>query len=193
MGDSQQDREVSVEEMLRDVTASVEPGGYDNANNRIVARGDTGEGTAPMIVSSIKSAGWVYVWDNITGERSIVNRNMLVGQLAKRREDGSLVFTTRNPGITPWRGEVKCILHPDDPNRRAYDDLGLAVCKKSNMPNTYQMRRHMEKRHKAEFAAIQEIEKDAKERETRTFQESLMKQMTNQSGGASVTRRKAKK
>jgi hypothetical protein len=104
----------------------------------------------------IGSAGYVYVWDNRTGERSTINSNMLKTQLGKKRPDGSRVFTTIDPKIPVKRGNLKCMLHAKDPNRAHYDELGLPVCRKDNLTSVYQVKRHMQKRHPQEWATIQE-------------------------------------
>ena len=104
----------------------------------------------------ISSAGYVYVWDNQTGERSTINRNMLPTQLKKVRPDGSRIFTTIDPKIPVKRGNLKCMLHAKDPNRSHYDVLGLPVCRKENLASPYQVKRHMQKRHPQEWEAIQE-------------------------------------
>ena len=136
------------------------------------------EETAPLTEMSpvkMKSAGYVYIYDTRTNERSICNRNMLVAHLGKKRTDGSLVFTTKKPRIPPKRGTLKCMLHIDNPNRSHYDDLGLPTCPKATLSSPYQVQRHMMKRHKVEFATIKE-ETDRKEKEdTRKMQEALLK------------------
>src|SRR4030042_6807772 len=85
------------------------------------------KGQMPSIVHSINSAGYVWMWDTRTGERSKTNVNMLPTQLKKKREDGSRVFTTIDPGITQFRGTLKCLLHSDSPNRKHFDELGFTV------------------------------------------------------------------
>jgi len=117
------------------------------------------EETEPLTEMSplkMKSAGYVYVYDTRTNERSVCNRNMLAKMLRKKRPDGSIVFTTAKPKTPPARGTLKCMLHPDSPNRKHYDEMGLATCRKSNLTSPYQVRRHMEKRHKMEWATIKE-------------------------------------
>jgi hypothetical protein len=130
----------------------------------------------------VQSAGYVKIYDTRTGEMSLCNRNMLRHHLEKRRPDGSAVFTTVKPKIAPKRGHLKCMLHPDDPNRAHYDDLGLATCRKANLTSPFQVRRHMEKRHKMEWGTIKdEIARNEKEQERadkakdRKLQEALIK------------------
>jgi hypothetical protein len=135
---------------------------------------DNTEPLTEMTPVKMQSAGYVYIYDTRTGERSVCNRNMLPAHLGKRRADGSIVFTTRKPQISPKRGTLKCILHPSNPNRGHYDELGLPTCPKATLASPYQVSRHMQKRHKMEWATI-EAERVAKEKEEeREFRQNLM-------------------
>ncbi|MDO8704765.1 MAG: hypothetical protein Q7J84_07450, partial [Sulfuricaulis sp.] len=99
----------------------------------------------------------------------------------KTREDGSRVFTTRVPRdakgklIEPKRGAVKCLLHADGPNRAEYDALGFAVCGKPNLTSPFQLRRHMQVRHKVEWSTIEEERQRKEKEEERAFQRSIVK------------------
>lgn len=159
-----------IEELLSKAQKAKEPGTMDN----VIFEGSEDQ-PAPMILSELKSAGYVYVWDNRTGERSVVNRNMLQKQLEKKRSDGSRVFTTIKPKIEPKRGTLKCWLHEDDPNREHYNELGLPVCRKSNLTSPFMVKRHMQKRHKDEYAAIEEERKERERLDELQFRRSLMK------------------
>jgi hypothetical protein len=123
----------------------------------------------------LSSAGYVYVWDNRTGEQSTINNNMLATQLKKRRPDGSRIFTTVDPKIPVKSGNLKCMLHRKDPNRRHYDELGLPHCRKENLTSPYQVKRHMQKRHPQEWATIQEEVTRKEKEEERQFREALIK------------------
>jgi len=158
-----------VEEMVRDAERAEEPGKEDS---RIINKGDA-ELPIPMVMS-IKSAGYVYIYDTRTGERSLTNRNMLPSQLKKRRADGSVVFTTISPGIKPARGTLKCTLHADGANREHYDELGLPVCRKANLTSPFQVKRHMQKRHPVEWATIEEERVAAEKEEDRDFQRMIL-------------------
>lgn len=160
-----------IEQMMRDAAAVEEPGTVRPQD--ILHKGDETL-AAPMMVSSLISAGWVEVWDTQNFERSIVNRNMLPAQLKKKRLDGSLVFTTINPGRSPRRGGLRCYLHADDPQREHYDSLGLAVCGKSNLTSQFQRKRHMQRRHKDEWETIEEERERKEKAEDREFQRSLL-------------------
>jgi hypothetical protein len=135
--------------------------------------------------AKVESAGYVKIYDTNTGEMSLCNRNMLVHHLKKRRPDNSIVFTTIKPKFAPKRGKLKCLLHPDSPNRAHYDEMGLAVCRKSNITSPYQVIRHMQKRHKVEYGTIKEEEarlekqREREERqEDRKLQAELLKTAT---------------
>lgn len=147
----------SVHEMLRDADAAPEPG---NMSAGTVIGNANG---MQMSATELRSAGYVYVFNVRTGDRSTVNRNMLEQQLQKTFEDGTYAFSTKKPvGIEPARGKIKCLLHADDPNREKYSSMGLPVCRKSNIVASHDLRVHMEKRHRREWATIngEEIEKE---------------------------------
>lgn len=131
--------------------------------DKIVSSGEDGK-SLPVSISSITGNDYVWIYDTVTRERSKTTKNMLPSQLRKVRPDGSRVFTTVKPKEQPARGTFKCMLHPDSPERAHYDEIGLATCNKSNLTSPYQVRRHMEKRHKDEWATIKE-ERDTKEKE----------------------------
>ena len=122
-----------------------------------------------MTPAPVLSAGQVYIYDTKTHERSVCRRNNLRHKLSLKREDDSLIFTTVKPKSPPKRGVLKCMLHPDE-RTELYDAWGFPVCRKSNLTSPFQVRRHMQKRHKQEYEAIKEedarIEKD-KERQLR--------------------------
>jgi hypothetical protein len=155
-----------IQEMIAQAQAAAEPG---DRPGTVVEKGD-----APMVVRSVDSAGYVNLWDTRTGEHSLTNANMLPTQLKKKRPDGSRVFTTVNPGITPPRGTIKCLLHPEGENRAHYDSLGFGVCRKSNLVSLFQLEQHMKHKHKQEYATIEKERADQQRAEDREFQRNLM-------------------
>lgn len=162
-----------IEEMIRNAEVAEEPG--EVTAKQVVHKGDK-EVPVPMIVSGVTSAGYIKIYDTKTGEVSITNRNMLPTQLKKKHpDDGTNMFTTVNPHIPIKVGTYKCKLHPDDPDRRYYDSLGLPVCKKANLTSPFQVRRHMEKRHKMEWGAIEQQRADREKAEDRKLQQALIK------------------
>lgn len=134
--------------------------------------------TLPSVIATVASAGYVFVYDTKTGERSMVNRNMLSTQLNKKREDGTFAFTTVKPETKPFRGTMLCLLHPDGPDRKHYDSFGFAICKKSNLTTQFQVERHMAHRHPQEWATIQKAKVDAEKQQDRDFQKNLMESLT---------------
>ena len=120
-------KEPAIEEMMRDAEEAEEPGELKPGVSIGQSDGMT------MTTSELQSAGYVYVYHTETGDRSVVNRNMLQQQLTKRLEDGSFAFSTRKPdGLEPVKGQLKCYLHEDDPNRKKYNQMGFVRCRKSN-------------------------------------------------------------
>ena len=134
-----------------------------------------GLGVESMEVGEVLSAGQVYIYDTRTGDRSICNRNNLAHNLRKKRPDGSVVFTTVKPKFEPKRGTHKCLLHKEAPGRHNLDDLGFPYCPKDNLMSPYQVRRHMEKRHNSEWAAIKEEEQREERERRRKLDEAMIK------------------
>jgi hypothetical protein len=164
---------VAVEEMLRDAEAAVEPG--DLATGQVISRSED----MTMTTSELQSAGWVYVYDTLTADRSVVNRNMLPQQLEKRRSDGSYVFSTRKPeGIESIVGVLNCFLHADDPDREKYDRMGLVKCIKTGFLNELDRSSHMRHRHPRAFATLENErvreEREAEKLERRALTESII-------------------
>ena len=132
-----------------------------------------------------RDRGRVFIYDTLTREQSEVLLTMLPQMMRKVRPDGTKVFTEIKPNEGPVRGNLKCKLHADDPNRAYYDTLGLPVCRKSNLTAPFHVIRHMKSRHKVEWEILEQARKDEeiarRERERledREFQRSLMGQKT---------------
>ena len=83
--------------------------------------------------SIVESAGYVYIWDTRTADRSVCNRNMLQTTLGKLRKEGSRVFTTIKPDFEPRGGQHNCLLHESDETREEDDSLGFHICPKDNL------------------------------------------------------------
>jgi len=166
-----EDNEKLIEEMISEAESAPEPGELKGGQ---VISSDDADMPAPMVSLKLKSAGYKYIYDTRTRERSVCNRNMLASALKKKRADGSTVFTTEKPSVPPKRGHLKCLLHADDPNREHYTELGLAVCKKANLTSPYQVTRHMEKRHQMEWKTIERERIDIEKQEEREFRRELM-------------------
>ncbi|MBU0906647.1 MAG: hypothetical protein KKE05_00655, partial [Nanoarchaeota archaeon] len=142
----------------------------------VIHRGD-GDVPAPMTVKEISSAGYVQVWDSRTGREAPVLYYMLPTKLRERRQDGSFIWTTNDPKVRPPRGQHRCFLHKDGPNRKLYDSMGLRTCKKDNIINAFEAKQHMLKKHPKEWAAIEEIRKDKEREEDRGLQRAILSKM----------------
>ena len=166
------ENEPLIEEMLAKAEVAPEPGTMD----RVIHRGDEGQ-PAPMTLAELTSAGWVYIYETRTGERSKANRNMLPQLLKVKNADKTLRFTTVKPLNPPFPikyGQLKCMLHTDDSNRARYDELGLPTCRKSNLTSPYMITQHMRKRHPVEWQTIEKERIDKEKKEDREFQHALL-------------------
>lgn len=163
-----------LQELLAMVAAAeVAPEPRSMRTGTVVDDGSGNVAGVPMATAEMTTAGHVYVYHTETGDRSIVNLNMLPAQLQKRLPTGKSAFSIA-PTVKPRVNTVKCLLHADDPNRALHDELGLPVCPKSNLPNVFHRRRHMEHRHSAELAAIKELEDQTEREANRRFQRELL-------------------
>ncbi len=120
--------------------------------------------------AEVTSAGLVVMFDTETGEPSVTNKNMLGNHLRKVRGNGKRVWTVRDPGFRPKVGAFKCRLHGDHPDRSAYGDIGLPVCKKSSLASLFEVEEHGRKKHRREWAAMQDADARREREEERQFQ-----------------------
>ena len=158
--------------MIRDAEVAEEPG--DMKQGSVISA----SADMTMNAAELQSAGYVYVYDNRTADRSVINRNMLQQQLEKKRSDGSFVFSTRKPeGIEPVRGTFKCVLHEDDPNRERYTRMGLAVCPKDSLSSQYDVSLHMRFRHRREWQTIEAEREDMERERTRLRDDNMAEAM----------------
>ena len=161
-----------IEELMQEVEEAEEPG---NLREGQVLHRSNDDMPLGVQVASVVSAGHVFIYNTKTGSQSKTNRNMLEAQLKKVfPEDGTRVFTTIKPDFEPPRGTYKCLLHADNEERAHYDQMGLATCTKDDLASEYQVQRHMERRHRMEWATIGEERDRAEKDEERRFQRTLM-------------------
>ena len=130
----------------------------------------------PMVIKSLTSAGYRWMYDTETGERSLTNLNMLPAQLRKLRVDGTPVFTIHKPAVAPRQGTQKCLLHKDNPDRKHYEELGFKECPKSNLPSQFMVEQHMAHRHRVEWATIQQERTKQREDERWEFEKAILQQ-----------------
>lgn len=156
--------DTGLEEQIRGAEKAPEPG---TMKPRQVIHSASGELPANVVQSALDSAGYSYVYNVETRERSVVNNNMLRSVLRRKDLSGNFVFTTHKPIEPPKRGAVPCMLHQDNPARKTFDAMGLPVCRKSNMPSEPEMHRHMKAKHRKEWETIKEVEE--RKRQTEMF------------------------
>jgi len=173
-----EENEQLLEEMLLDAQEAQGP-----QVEQVVNRPGS-ESPLPMTAQELGRNQWVYVWHRFTGDRSLCNRNMLGIQLDKRENDpaspnfGQRVFVTRDPGIKPPTFHTLCWLHKDHPQRDEWDKIGLPYCPAAHLRNDYNARLHMQHRHGAEWAAIQEEDRRVTEEEERQVRHALIRANT---------------
>jgi len=154
------DNEEIISFLQADMNRAPEPG--DMTPGTIVNTGQSEEAPFPSVISSVESAGYVTIYNRLTGDPSIANINNLRDKLRQRYSPddlhaGELVFTLRDPGFRPPKGTELCWLHADHPRRTEFDKYGFAVCPAGNLQSEYQRDRHAEKRHNTEFAIIKDM------------------------------------
>ena len=115
----------------------------------------------------------VTVWHIPTGDKRLIPIDLLrddwgSGALQQRDEFGQPVFSIE-PVELKGVGQVKCRLHPDDPDRDRWDSMGLPRCAKADLDNSFQARNHLNRYHKTAADAINADE--AQRREERFAQE----------------------
>ena len=163
-----------IEEMLRTASPVEIPG--ELTKNPVIHKGDADLPETPMVLKSITSAGYVYVWDTRTFEKIAILYYMVPQKMRQRRADGSFRFTTVDPKQDPVRGYVKCMLHKDGENREHYTQLGFRICNKDNITNAFQLKQHMSKKHPQEFRAIEEERLEKERQEDRELTRLLLKE-----------------
>jgi len=164
------ENEELIEEAMRDVV-------LEKVDRDETVKADIGD---PGFALTVLGPHDVFIYDIVTRERSKCRRNMLAQKLKARRPDGTPVFTTRKPLLPPKRGTVKCLLHPSDSNRATYDEMGLPTCSMDILASNYQRKEHMRKKHKQEWAAIEQIRIDTEKKEDRDFQKGLLRMVSGE-------------
>ena len=173
----------SILEQLLDMDATGTESGSSVNVNQVVHNGDT-ELDAPMKISSIDEAAYLWVWNVETGDRSRVNANMLQSQLSKKLEDGRRAFTTVDPRIPHAGGSVLCRLHADAPDRAEWAAMGFPTCRKANLRNELELDLHMRHRHKSEYGEINSRAERTIQEEDRLLNRSLLEALVGQAQAA---------
>jgi len=176
------DDAVILEEMLTQAKSSNDPS--LTKQGEVLSKGTST--LSPTVIREIKGNEYVILWDMQTGEATPVHRNHLPTQLKKKipagePNAGERAFTSSKPNFEPRRGTYKCLLHPDSEDRKHYDELGLPVCRKSNLISPMQVELHMKHRHNQSWLTIEKERLDKEKKEEREFQRSLIT-MASQKG-----------
>ena len=173
----------SILEQLLDMDATGTTSGSSMDVNQVVHGGDT-ELDAPMRISSIDEAAYLWVWHVETGARSRVNANMLQSQLSKKLEDGRRAFTTVDPQIPQPKGQVLCRLHADAPDREIWAAMGFPTCPAGSLRNEMELDLHMKHRHKSEYGEMMGRAERSEKEEDRMLNRSLLEALVGQAQAA---------
>lgn len=137
----------------------------------------------PSGVQINKASQPVPIYEAKTGEKRLIPRINLLMALKKRFNDpsdtewfGKRVFS-QAPGKPFVLGTHKCLLHPDQPERALYDAWGLPVCLSAHLASPEEVRRHMAKKHKSEYAQIKGEQERAEREEDRKRQQEMQAAM----------------
>mgnify|MGYP003393952560 CR=1 FL=1 len=169
--------EPTVDELIaqmQSAQAAPEPGTFPKIKD-VISKG-TDDVPIPIMASALTSAGYVWIYDRKSGERSLCNRNMLPAQLKKRHpQTGEAVFSVDRPAIMPKRGTIKCRLHPDQPSRAEFDAMGLPTCTKATLNSEFQEELHTKHRHPGAFANIESVRIKREKEEDRELQREFIR------------------
>ena len=152
-------------------------------DDKVIASGNESEGS--MIRTPTKSAGYTTLRRNMDGKLLPMNNNQLATRLQERLQDGRKAFLAPDaPWTGPAPGKLVCHFNPLHPQSKRLSDMGLMVeCKKANIKNAAQLRIHERKKHKTDYASMEEIDRKAVEDEIREEQRTLNRAILTAVGG----------
>ena len=113
--------------------------------------GDNGEF---QLSSNTPDTPVVILYRTDNGDPVPIHRYLLGDTLALVDPVTRLPRFSQEPVLLPERQTMVCLLHPDHPQRGRWDSMGLPVCLKTGFLSEYEVRIHMEKKHKAANAII---------------------------------------
>lgn len=123
----------------------------------------------------------VVIYHKVTGEPRKMPRVYAAQALLKRFQAkdgaalaGSFVFSTK-PTVPYHLGEVRCLLHPNRPERALYTDWGLPVCASEHFPSEHEAETHMRFDHPTSWAKIQDTKTKQRQDEDREIQRESLK------------------
>jgi hypothetical protein len=109
---------------------------------------------------TMKSAGYTFLWNRSTHERSVFNDNALAAKIAEQfpadhpTMAGQFAWTATEPSTPAPRGTTMCWLHTDRPERAKYDIEGYPVCDTDHFRNEFDAALHVEHKHKDVYLMI---------------------------------------
>ena len=123
-------------------------------------------GEVPMIRTATKSAGYIWLRRNSDGQLKEISKNQLADRLKQKLPNGEPAWLAPN---VPWKGRARvpdlvCPLNINHPDRARMDALNLEVCeKRGKLMGQASLRRHLMKKHKDAYEAIQRDEESRKQ------------------------------
>lgn len=147
------------------------PSGYMQEGDK-----GTDEAGGNYTVEQLAFKGYVKVWDNRTGVMSYQPKWLLWQTFQLRREDGSLIFTDRDPKIPQNYGlDLICQLHPDSPDYPLLKGMGFKPCYKHHTPTRDALDRHMQRTHQRAYAALVTHRTEQEKEADRALQREVIK------------------
>ena len=148
----------------------INPPGYMQPGDK--ASDDVGNYT----VEDMAFKGYVKVWDNRTGVMSYQPKWLLWQTFTLKREDGSFIFTDKDPHIPQNYGlDLVCLLHPESPDYAMLKGLGFKPCLKKHTPTKVALDDHMRLSHKRAYAAMKEHMTEQRREEDREMQREAIR------------------
>ena len=151
-------------------------------------------------VSEMTGAGWVTIYERLTGEPRQVNRWNLADAMKKLYNSvsapanpevwGMTVFTKR-PHTVYRLGQYKCLLHPQHPDRAKIAHLGLPSCPAEHLASDTMVLHHMAAKHKAELRMINEDTSRKREDEALELQRASLQAFQEMSTSLRAQRRQS--
>lgn len=135
----------------------------------------------------------VVIYHVETGERRVIPRVFLRNTLRTRLPNGKRAFSLK-PTITPFKGQVMCLLHPDHPDRSKWTAMGInEICGSPNgkpaghIASEVDLEVHMAHKHSRAWARMKAIEDRRRDDEDRARQLEFMDRLTRNAVPESTT------
>jgi len=119
-----------------------------------------------------------------TGQPVPVLTYFLPTVLQKKRDDGKLAFTLRDPGFRPPKGEYPCYLNSKAVEAEAFHRMGFPECPMGELPTPTDRDDHMLNKHKSEWRRIEDIRVRGERQEDREMARNLNELLSSQLKGS---------